>query len=188
MKMKKIGHDDVILCAYDPRWRSDFDKEKTYLAKLLEDAGLHPQILHVGSTSIDNMPSKPIVDILILLSTEEEVMDGLLELIRVGYSFLGDGGRTGRLFLADDGEPFPHYLHVTTADNQVAKDQMRFKEILLNSHEIMEDYIAVKEQVAALYPENRTNYRKMKGYFIDAVLRAYEAGVSISISVEGKQT
>ena len=76
----------------------------------------------------------------------------------------------------------------TTADNQVAKDQLRFKEILRCSYEIMEDYIAVKEQAAALYPEDRTNYRKMKGHFIDAVLRSYEVGVSRSISVEVEQT
>lgn len=185
--MKKIGHDDVILYPYDPRWKSEFDKEKTCLAKLLEDAGLQPQILHVGSTSIENMPSKPIIDILILLSTEEEVMDSLMELVRAGYTFLGDGGRIGRLFLVDDSEPFPHYLHVTTADNQVAKDQLMFKEILRSSREIMEDYIAVKEQAAELYPDDRTNYRNMKGYFIDAVLRSYEAGVSRSINAEVKQ-
>ena len=176
----RLGHDDVKLCLYDSRWEAAFMEERDFLLNLLEDgSGLHPQIYHVGSTSIHGMTGKPIIDILILLPTEQEVEDSLSILVHdAEYFFLGDGDRPGRYFLSYDEDVFPFYLHVTTPENQVAKDQLRFKEILQNSNEIMCDYISIKQQAAEKYPNARTKYRILKGFFIDAVLRSYEMGLS----------
>ena len=171
-----IDHDDVVLCPYDPQWSVEYEVEKASLLTRLENDGFHPTIYHVGSTSICGMTAKPIIDILILLPTEEEVQESILALIGSGFAFLGDGGRIGRYFFSGVDGAFPHYLHVTTADNQVAKDQLMFKDLLQSSQKLTNDYIAVKQQAAELYPHDRTKYREMKGLFIDAVLRAYEIG------------
>ena len=175
-----IGHDDVKLCRYDPRWAELFEEEQDFLISLMvENLGQQPQIYHVGGTSINGMTGKPIIDILLLLPTEQVVKDSLSALVHFGdYTFLGDGGRPGRYFLSYDEDVFPFYLHVTTPENQVAKDQLRFKKILQNSNEIMRDYISIKQQAAEKYPNDRTAYRIMKGYFIDAVLRSYEMGLA----------
>ena len=172
-----IEHDEVKLLPYDPLWKTEFEAAQAGLSQTLNAKRLHPQIIHVGSTAIVDMPAKPIIDILILFSDEQAVSDCVSALIEKGITFLGDGGRQGRYFLVDETGAFPHHLHVTTEDNQVAKDQLLFKSLLQGSDKIMQDYISIKLQAADAYPNDRTMYRYMKGSFIDAVLRAYELGV-----------
>lgn len=175
-----IDHDEVKLFPYNPKWKADFEKAKDSLLLLLSSNGLHPQIIHIGSTSIVDIPAKPIVDILVLLPSEEEAEETWFKLMQNGFAFLGDGGRVGRYFLSDDTGEFSRYIHVTTEDNQVAKDQLRFQKLLQISTDIRLDYIKVKQQAAELYPDDRIMYRTMKSSFIDGVLRAYEIGMEQS--------
>ncbi len=183
-----IKHTEVKLCPYDPRWETEFEEEKGVLSEILAEKHLYPEILHVGCTSIVGLTAKPIIDILVLFPTDNQARAAVDEMVRVGYTFLGDGGRKDRYFLSSDDSVFPYYLHVTTRDNQVAKDQLTFKKILQNNDKILCDYMAVKHQAAFQYPNNRYMYRITKGYFIDAVLRAFEYGLSIGNSRDSPDT
>ena len=60
-------HTEVRVVPWNPKWHDMFLKERAKLRGYLEKAGLKAEILHVGSTSIRDMWSKPIIDILILI-------------------------------------------------------------------------------------------------------------------------
>lgn len=175
-------HTEVRLHLYNHRWVTEYEEEKSVLSDILVENGLTAEIHHVGSTSVPGMIAKQIIDMLVILPDADAVREAVAVMIRAGYTFLGDGGRNGRFFLACDDSEFPYYLHVTTANNQVARDQLLFREILRNSKEIMFDYMGFKQHVAEMYPNDRSMYRIVKGYFIDAVLRAYGSGVNNSNS------
>ena len=170
---------EVILHSYDPCWKTEFEEEKNVLLEMLGEKHLYPEILHIGCTSIEDTVAKAIIDMLILLPTDEEVRAAVNVMIQVGYTFLGDGGRVGRYFFSNDESIFPYYLHVTTRENQVAKDQLTFQKILQSNKEIMWNYMALKEIAAEQFPYDRFKYRTAKGHFIEGVLRAYEYGLSL---------
>lgn len=58
-------HDDVWLEPWTPDWAHEFHLEKQcIIGALIEDGG-SVSVRHVGSTSIEGIPSKPIIDILV---------------------------------------------------------------------------------------------------------------------------
>ncbi|MDU1891311.1 MAG: GrpB family protein [Dysgonomonas sp.] len=56
---------------YNIKWRQDFEAIKEDLESLI--GFLHPQIEHVGSTSVEGLSAKPIIDILVGLECKEDL-------------------------------------------------------------------------------------------------------------------
>ncbi|MGN7864595.1 GrpB family protein [Chryseobacterium sp. 22458] len=56
---------------YNPSWKKQFESIKN---ELMEDIGfLNPQIEHIGSTSVEGLSAKPIIDIMIGVQSEEDL-------------------------------------------------------------------------------------------------------------------
>ena len=61
----KLGlkNNEVVIVPYDKEWKGEFNKTK---AQIIQYTNLKPeQIEHIGSTSIEGIRAKPIIDILI---------------------------------------------------------------------------------------------------------------------------
>ena len=55
--------DIVELHPYTSEWKDEFNKEKEFLLNIL--SGYDVMIEHVGSTSIEGCPAKPVIDVFI---------------------------------------------------------------------------------------------------------------------------
>ncbi|EHQ43815.1 GrpB family protein [Myroides odoratus] len=56
---------------YNPKWKEQFEKIKSELALRLKE--LQPRIEHIGSTSVEGLAAKPIIDIMVGVRNEEEL-------------------------------------------------------------------------------------------------------------------
>jgi len=65
----------VIVVPYDPAWKQDF--EKIRLEILDAAADLIERIEHVGSTSVEGLWAKPIIDILAEVSAEADLSESV---------------------------------------------------------------------------------------------------------------
>ena len=83
---------EVRLVPHQLAWRTLFAEEKQRLADLLGDAGI--QIEHIGSTSVPDLPAKPIIDIAIAVRAIEDIAHWPAVLASTGYTYFGD--REGR--------------------------------------------------------------------------------------------
>lgn len=84
----------IIVEKYNPDWKNEFEKAKKAYSDLLNDIDV--EILHVGSTSVEGLWAKPILDIDIVVKdtrTSQKVID-ILE--SVGYKHVGNLGIEGR--------------------------------------------------------------------------------------------
>ena len=54
---------EMIIVPYDPTWKEQFEELRCRLHELLE--GAEGSILHFGSTAVEGMWAKPIIDIMI---------------------------------------------------------------------------------------------------------------------------
>lgn len=64
---------------YNPFWKKQFETIKN---ELKDSIGfLNPQIEHIGSTSVENLSAKPVIDIMIGVKNEEE-LDKIPPLLR----------------------------------------------------------------------------------------------------------
>ncbi|MDR2274754.1 MAG: GrpB family protein [Sphingobacterium sp.] len=70
---------------YDPQWKSQFEGIKLVLQSLLKP--LRPQIDHIGSTAVEGLSAKPIIDIQLGLENETDLdlLPGFLKLPNIVY-------------------------------------------------------------------------------------------------------
>ena len=64
--MLGLKHGQNLLVNYDPGWRNAFLEEKKRLQSAL--AGVQEGIEHFGSTSVEGLRAKPVLDILVGVS------------------------------------------------------------------------------------------------------------------------
>ncbi len=167
-------HDDVWLAPWDPEWAHEFHMEKQCIVGSMMAEEHSAFVRHVGSTAIEGMPAKPIIDILVCPDRDVSLEDCIPDLERIGYRNLGECGRPGRYFLSSGEEPGKtFYLHLCYEDNPVAQDQLLFLEIMKESESLRAKYRYTKHLLECEYPDNREMYREMKGLFISGVLGGY---------------
>ena len=105
-------HDDMWLAPWNPEWAREFHMEKQCIVGSMMAEEHSAFVRHIGSTAIEEMPAKPIIDILVCPDREVSLEDCIPDLERIGYRNLGECGRPGRYFLSSGEEPGKtFYLH-----------------------------------------------------------------------------
>jgi len=83
--LKKTLFVKIIIEPYNPDWTKVFGRLK---ADLLQHIGfVRPRIDHIGSTSVQGLSAKPIIDILIGLEGEQDLDIIIQPLIKAGYIY-----------------------------------------------------------------------------------------------------
>ncbi|MEK4950174.1 GrpB family protein [Bacillus sp. FSL W8-1127] len=86
----------VKVKSYDEQWVSNFEDE----AKTLHEI-FGPEIIeihHIGSTSVNGLKAKPIIDIMPIVREINRIDEFNTKMISIGYEPKGENGITGRRF------------------------------------------------------------------------------------------
>lgn len=78
-------HDEVTLIPWQESWSTAFGEEKRQIADALTSAEIAAEVLHVGSTSVEGMISKPVIDILVCPDESISLDDAAAALESIGY-------------------------------------------------------------------------------------------------------
>ncbi|MFP9059434.1 GrpB family protein [Natrialbaceae archaeon A-chndr2] len=126
---------------------------------------------HVGSTAVEGLPAKPIIDILGIVPNLEEA-DGLVAALESsGYEHRPDDIE-GRHFLAKGpASNRTHYLSLATRESAVVENQLAFRDALRTDPALAQAYADRKRTLTARYPDDRATYTAKKGAFVRAVLK-----------------
>lgn len=155
----------VHLVAYDPSWPERATQYATQLDVLGETLlAVH----HIGSTAVAGLSSKPVIDLMPIV-TSLEALDASRALVEaLGYGWHGEFGIAGRRFctLADAaGERIVH-LHFYARGAPDARRQLAFRDYIRAHPDVAADYEAEKHRARALHPENSHAYAEEKGAWI----------------------
>lgn len=126
-------------------------------------------IEHVGSTAINGMAAKPIID---MTASLENLADGekcVAPLENIGYEYRGEYGVVGRFYFVK-GEPRTHHLHIVHADSEFRRSHLLFRDYLRENAFAAKEYEKLKIDLAAKYPRNRNAYLEGKAEFIENIL------------------
>ena len=163
----KVG--EVKLVKHNPRWHQMFAQELEELWDYFGDYAI--RISHIGSTAIDGLEAKPIIDIVVALKDLDDFN-------YVSYKFTSNpeysikedfdndeilirkGGERNRKF----------YIHVMDIDTKRYRDVIFFRDTLLHDEKIRNDYRDLKHILAKKYPHNRKQYTAHKADFIETTL------------------
>ena len=165
----------VTVLPYSDQWERDFLKIKDEIKSALGE--LAKSIEHVGSTSVRGLSAKPVIDIDVVVSDSSVLSDVIAALGRIGYQHEGDLGITGREAFRYDGKDHlqKHHLYVCPEDSPELRRHIAFRDYLRSHPEAAAEYSRIKEEGAALYPEDIDRYIEYKTPFIEKIYR--EIGV-----------
>ena len=167
--MLGLEREEVKLIPYDENWKKEFEKEKIYLQKVLKDIAI--LIEHVGSTSIEGLSAKPILDIAVGVVDKEILYKTIDIMSRHGYQVKNSiEDRDEVLAIKGNGTNHTHYIHIMVASGDRCKNQILFRDYLRKHKETVKEYESLKKELAKIYKDERLNYTAGKNNFILSVL------------------
>ncbi|QVK20225.1 GrpB family protein [Mycoplasmatota bacterium] len=165
--MKKI-----IVKDYNNEWPDLFNRSKSILLTHLSP--LDVDIQHVGSTSVPGLPSKPILDIDIIVPDESVLLDTIKSLEGLGYVHVGnlgvEGRETFRQTKSIEGLEYPHHLYAGLRNSLGIRNHILFRDYLRNNLTKRNEYGILKMELAQLYENDIDLYIDGKTKFITNIL------------------
>lgn len=155
---------------HNPTWKDEAEKTIDLLKRLLKDDIIDVQ--HVGSTSINEIVAKPIIDIVVGVKDFQDIMryNEILQENGIIYRKREHGNQL--LYVCGDisNEMISHHIHVVIWNDNEWNNYLNFRDYL-NCH--LEDALAyskLKEELAKIYSDNRGFYTVGKQDMINNIL------------------
>jgi len=160
----------VTLCPYSEEWKILFENEKMNLYNCIKEYII--DIQHVGSTSINGIYAKPIIDMVIVI---EDLNDGFKlidDIESMGYHFKGNLGKSNRFFFWKGTEGNnTHNLHIVEYGDKNWENLILFRDSMNNHADYRDRYCSLKMELADKYKDDRRTYTERKSNFILNVIQ-----------------
>jgi len=174
-KLARVLSEHVDVEPYDPRWPELFERERLHLLSCLP-AGLVVRIEHVGSTAVPGLAAKPIVDMLVEVTSLEETRNRIapvLEARDYDYFWRPAWGDATPPFYAwfirrDPQGRRTHHIHMVEAGFE-QWDWLLFRDWLITHPDTARDYSRLKKRLSAEHHSDRVAYTRAKGDFVRRV-------------------
>jgi len=163
--------EEVSLTPYDPDWPKLFTAEAEFLWVTLPTT-IVKRIEHFGSTAVPGLAAKPVIDLLVEVSslddTTKEVVPLLESLgydyfwrtdVKVPYPFFIKRDQTGKR---------THHIHMVEADSKWW-ERLYFRDYLRIFNDEAQRYENLKRTLAGKYPNDRKGYTDGKTEFVVAL-------------------
>lgn len=172
-----MAHSGVEVVKFDEQWAEAFQSMKQIISKCLND--LIIDIEHVGSTSVQGLGAKPILDIDVVVENYDTFTEVIKELEKIGYfhqkewSFEGKEafGRKDIYTPWDEKgtQWMEHHLYVCNKDSKELARHLAFRDYLRNNPQAIIEYENIKRNLANTV-KDRTSYTSGKTEFINKIL------------------
>ena len=161
----------VIVQPYNKEWKSDFEAIRSELDIALGDLAM--RIEHVGSTSVEGLSAKPVIDIDVVIRDRSVLPEVVIALQKAGYNHEGNLGIPGREAFKYEGKEHlrKHHLYVCAQDSGELRRHIAFRDYLRSHPEAVAEYSRVKEEGARLYPWDIDKYIEHKSPFIEKIYK-----------------
>lgn len=158
----------VCLSVSNPAWSDEANREAEALRTNL---GSEIEVYHIGSTAVENLAAKPILDFAIALPVdrfEQMFRETKRILLGLGYRYVGV---RGGLFFEKGPKPIrTHALQVHPISGGVLAILLHFRDLLQIDTKLRQEYAIVKMALAAHLPRRRWIYAIYKGHWIQEQL------------------
>jgi GrpB-like predicted nucleotidyltransferase (UPF0157 family) len=174
---------EVVL--YNEKWNALFEQEKMLLINALKGVEVL-NIEHIGSTSVEGLAAKPIIDILIEVKNLSKEIKALIinKIKTVGYGNMENSENEKSLEFGKgytpqgfSGQTFHAHFREKTADFQ---DEIYFRNYLRQDETARREYANLKIQLAEIHKFNRENYTQAKTEFIKTITKKAKASAYIT--------
>jgi GrpB-like predicted nucleotidyltransferase (UPF0157 family) len=175
-RVRRAVQEKIDIVEYDPSWPRLFLEEKEHLLASIP-AGIIKRIEHFGSTAVPGLAAKPIIDMLVEVTSLEETRSVIVPILESeGYDYFW------RPAFGNDTPPFyawfikrdskgrrTHHIHMVESHFE-HWDRLIFRDYLIMNPEVAEEYRGLKIRLAREFPNDRVAYTNGKSEFIMRVM------------------
>ena len=159
----------IHLVEYSPEWPKMFEVEKGNLICLL-GGYLEGGIEHIGSTSVQGLIAKPVIDIMFGVVSLDASRGAIELLTRAGYQYSAYKGDIMHWFCKPSFEHRTHHLHLVPFESPLWSERLCFRDRLRSSEVLKQEYSSLKRELARRYQNEREAYTDEKWPFIESEL------------------
>lgn len=157
---------EVRVAAPDPSWGAAFQREATRVRAAFGEQAveIHP----IGSTAIDGIYAKPIIDILLLVDDLAIADAGTLSMQGLGYEACGEFGIPGRRYFRKNNSNGvrTHQVHSFVRESDEARRHIAFRDYMNAHASVAQEYSVLKQRLAKEFPSDMEAYIDGKDEFI----------------------
>lgn len=175
-RIQQLIREEIEIVEYNPGWPKMFEKEKDFLQNNLPDS-LVNRIEHFGSTAVPGLSAKPIVDILVEVSSLEETKNIIVPiLVDQGYEYfwrptIGEQPPFYAWFIKRNSEgKRSFHIHMVEADSELW-DRLFFRDYLKEFPAEAKRYDTLKKSLAKRHGHDRVEYTKQKSAYIEQITK-----------------
>jgi GrpB-like predicted nucleotidyltransferase (UPF0157 family) len=159
----------IHVVPYDPSWVAQFEREKAVLEKLLAPWRRGP-VEHVGSTAIPGLCAKPVIDMMVGVTSLSESAPAKAALREAGYHYAAYKTDVMHWFCKPSFAMRTHHLHLIPYGAPLWHDRLKFRDVLRADPALAADYAALKLDLASRFEFDREAYTEAKSPFIARIL------------------
>lgn len=133
------------------------------------------QVRHIGSTSIPNLPAKPIIDLMADSDSFEQITDIAALLARYDWHYIPphlDNRDWRRFFVKVKNDKRVAHLHLMLKGEERWEKQLLFRDRLRANPRLASEYACLKKKLAQEFNHDREAYTEAKTKFVDRVLKS----------------
>ena len=167
--MLGLKHGINTIVDHDPEWSRAFMEERARIHAAIGTVARG--IEHYGSTAVDGLKAKPILDILVGVAPLEDWIRCKHPLEALGYDYAEHAGVPGHHVFGRgrDRSERTHLVHVVEFNGEPWRSNLAFRDALRVDATLRAEYVRMKEQAVLMAPEGRAKYNELKHAFIEGV-------------------
>lgn len=161
----------VKIVDYNPEWSKIYAREECRVKEAI--GGYIRSIDHIGSTSVNGLGAKPIIDIMVGVDSREiaDLCQDILE--DYGYNDVTDQPGHDEWFYClgrGNGELYYH-LHLVLDNSAFHRKHIIFRDYLREHPERAQEYYLLKRKLSEQLGSNRRAYTEAKTNFIEETVQ-----------------
>lgn len=157
----------MLIKKYNSDWIKSYTNLKHEINKGLR--GLEYEIEHIGSTSVPQLDSKPIIDVDIIYKSETDFDKIKSGLVKIGYYHNGNQGIEKRDVFKRKGtqingilDTITHHLYVCQSDRKPLERHILSRDFLRKNDWARLEYQELKYELAVKANQNKKLYAELK--------------------------
>ena len=165
-----LDYNSLRLDRTTPEWVEAGARLRREVANRL--AGLAAEVEHVGSSSVEGLLAKPIIDLSIGLTADQELMPVRTRLESAGWIYRGDAGSQGGHVFVLESAPWHRVAHAHVVEHlgEQWRNYVRLRDLLRRSPEARQRYEDTKLRLIKEFGDDRIVYTEGKTEIVASLL------------------
>lgn len=161
----------ITIESYNPEWPKRFEDEQKSLRLALKNWNV--AIEHIGSTAVPGLGAKPVIDILMGVTTLTEVNDSFIAILKsLGYEYVPEYEKElpeRRYFRKNSVQGVRTFqIHIAVKDGPFWQRHIAFRDYLRTHPQAAQEYEQLKRKLAPMHTDTQ-EYAHAKTKFIQSI-------------------